>query len=383
MKAPIISLAQAVKMLGLHTYGKDDDILVDTDVTDTTIMCPMCSPLHTSRRLTLNLNFEKNAFRCPRCGFAGGVYKLIAAYTEWPEDTVEAHVKKGDLGPVTEEVESEVKSSIDGVNAIAPVKQRNDVYNAFLSQLTLNDQHRDNLRKRGLSDDDIARIGFKSCPKFMDPEAIPKRLISAGYDLRGVPGFYVNSAGKWAIARAPDSGFFIPIRNGNDMIEGFQIRFDHPNDKIPKYGYFTSVKMMGGTRAETWCCWAGENLTQRKDPKKPFDIILIEGPLKAYIVNALTGANVIAVPGVSTLLRIPAVLQSMAKMGLRCTYIAYDMDQFTNADVAKQLTNLKELLKSLKLNYKSMIWNVQFKGLDDWLIGPDFVNMKKQVLTRI
>lgn len=378
--ASVISMQRAVQLLGIRIYGMSSDSdLVPTDVSQINIMCPCCGDAHTSRRLTMNIDFEKNAFGCPRCSFRGGVYKLISKYTGWKYDEVEARVKAGELGrftPLTGDGSEDGRQAEDIGRPIAPLKQRHEVYSAMLDLLKLNDMHRADLMRRGLSEDAIERIGFKTYPKYMDPTVIPKKLIAAGLDLRGVPGFGINNAGEWSLAKLPDGGFFIPSRNGRQMIFGCQVRFDHPNARIPKFGYLASLGMPGGTKASTWWSWAGANIADRPE-NTPFDVILIEGPLKAYIVHELTGCNVIAVPGVSALKKIPVALQDMIPMGLRCVYIAYDMDQKENVQVANALVRLRGILDSLQIKHETLSWTAEYKGLDDWIVGPEFAEFRQ------
>ena len=368
----IVSMEQAVEMLGLRIYGSADSDPVPTDVSEINILCPSCSKEHTSRRLTLNINYEKQVFRCPRCSFEGHAYNLISGVTGWALNEVEQRLKAGELGQFDPSKAATVEKVAENVgNPIASIRRRHDVYTAMMSLLTLNENHYENLRSRGLTDAAITRIGFKSYPKFMDPVVLAKKLISAGYDLRGVPGFFITPSGEWSAAKLPDSGFLIPSRNGQGLIQGFQVRFDHPSSKLSKFGYFTSNGMPGGTKAGSWCSWAGEDLLN-KEHSEPFDVLIIEGPLKAYIVNEITGCNLIAVPGVAALKKVPAALQAMLSMGLRKALIAYDMDQEENKDVAKQLDRLRDILTSLKIPHQTLCWDNNYKGLDDWIVSPNF-----------
>ena len=43
------------------------------------IPCPCCDT--EAHKKHLNINLEKDVFRCPRCGFAGGVFDLYVQYT--------------------------------------------------------------------------------------------------------------------------------------------------------------------------------------------------------------------------------------------------------------------------------------------------------------
>ena len=47
---------------------------------------------------------------------------------------------------------------------MASIEERDKTYRAFLSCLTLSDEHRENFRKRGLSDEQIDELGVKSIP---------------------------------------------------------------------------------------------------------------------------------------------------------------------------------------------------------------------------
>lgn len=55
---------------------------------DYNIPCPCCDD--NPRKKHLNINLRRDVFRCPRCGFAGGVFDLYAHYTGIPRDSVRA-----------------------------------------------------------------------------------------------------------------------------------------------------------------------------------------------------------------------------------------------------------------------------------------------------
>lgn len=368
-------MEKAVELLDLRIYGGDSE-RVPTNVSEVNCLCPVCSGEHTSRRCTLNINFDENVFSCARCHFGGGVYHLISYYTKWPLADVEKNLKNGkfkEYKPNNDAVDmaSSHEREENAGHALAPLSVRHDVYSEMASMLGLAGNHRAELRRRGLDDNAIDRIGFCSYPKFMSPTVIPKKLVARGLDLRGVPGFGILPNGDWAMARLADGGFLIPNRNGDGMIQGYQIRFDHPSDTTPKYGYFTSSRMMGGTKAGVWCSWAGIDIKSRTKGE-PFDVVIIEGPLKAYIVNHITGLNIISVPGVSALTKVPSALQSMSSMGLRKAYIAYDMDSYENKSVAEQLERLRDLLRSLKIDNATLCWDRSYKGLDDYVSSQGF-----------
>ena len=103
----------------------------------------------------------------------------------------------------------------------ASLDQRHKVYHKLLTLLTLNENDKENLLKRGLTEEQIIKLGYKSCPsKEQIPEVI-KGLEKDGLDLKGVPGFY-KRYGKYTMMLA--NGFFVPYRSLNGKIQGLQIR---------------------------------------------------------------------------------------------------------------------------------------------------------------
>ncbi len=101
------------------------------------------------------------------------------------------------------------------------LEQRHKVYSKMLSLLTLDEDDKNSLIKRGLTEEQITKLGYKSCPsKERIPEII-KDMEQAGLNLCGVPGFY-KRYGKYTMMLA--NGFFIPFRSLNGKIQGLQIR---------------------------------------------------------------------------------------------------------------------------------------------------------------
>jgi hypothetical protein len=361
--APIISMADAVQALNITIDGVQP---INTDVSNINVLCPNCSPNHTTKRKTLNIDFRQNVYGCPRCNFSGGVYNLVSYYTGWPLNTIKDHIRAGDLGNIKVDDEHRHVVAPSAEPTMASLERRNSVYNAMLDLMSLSETHKNDLLRRGISEEHIESNRFKSYPKYMDLSIIPKKLINNGYDLRGVPGFGLDENGAWAMVRLPDSGYLIPMRNGTGYIQGFQIRYDHPHDNIPKYSYFSSKRMEKGTGCEGWCSWSGMNV---REATTPFDVVVTEGPLKGFIVHELTNANVIAVPGVSVLKKLPPVLKELNQLGLRKVVIAYDMDALSKVEVSNQLARMREMLDDLELPHQTLMWDQNYKGLDDWLLS--------------
>ena len=81
---------------------------------------------------------------------------------------------------------------------------------------------------RGLSDDQIERLGYKSTPPFYMCNSITDKLLEQGYTVEGVPGFYQKN-GRWTVNFSTiAAGILLPIRGIDGMIRAFQIRLDTP-----------------------------------------------------------------------------------------------------------------------------------------------------------
>jgi DNA primase len=101
-------------------------------------------------------------------------------------------------------------------------EKRDAVYSALLNVLDLTKKHRRALIARGLTDEEVTAIGYKTYPnrRWDLAERLTKK-----HDLAGVPGFWRNGKG-WDIAGKP--GIAIPVRARDGKITGLKIRVDRP-----------------------------------------------------------------------------------------------------------------------------------------------------------
>lgn len=173
--------------------------------------------------------------------------------------------------------------------SLAPLEERDRVYRALLNRLTLAPDHRESLLRRGLTDEAIERLGYKSTP-VVGFHALAQSLLDEGYTLFGVPGFYRDEDGRWTMA-VWRRGILIPGTYFG-KIQGFQIRLDHKMKKGGKFLTFSSRDELDGTMGENWCHMVGP--VREK-------ILLIEGYMKADIVHHFTGQTMLAIPGVTSL----------------------------------------------------------------------------------
>lgn len=113
-----------------------------------------------------------------------------------------------------------------------------------------------------------------------------------------------------------------------------------------------------GCKAEGW--------THLSGPVRPM-LVLTEGPMKADVINALTGLTVLAVPGVNTLTQLELTLTELRSEGLDEIKTAFDMDFATNHHVQNGYNNLLQLLGDMGFRYGTYLWDPAYKGLDDYI----------------
>lgn len=313
------------------------------------IPCPCCEDKPKGKHL--NINLRKDVFRCPRCGFSGGVLDLYAFYTKIPREKVleELLDRKGQTlyprQPLPEVEE----------NPLTGVEERHATYTALLQSLTLASDHRENLLSRGLSPEEIHRLGYKTTP-VLGFSSLAKRLREKGLYLAGVPGFYKNQS-QWTL-KIPGRGILIPVRDVQGQIQGLQVRLDHAEKR--KFRWVSSAGLEEGCGAKTWVHLAGE--------PRPL-VLLTEGPMKADVIHFLTGQTVLAVAGVNSLSQLRPVLEELRAVGMEKVMTAFDMDYLVNPHVENGQENLAALLNQLKIPYGTYLWDPRYKGLDDYIWG--------------
>ena len=311
--------------------------------------CPCCDDKPKGRHL--NINLRKDVFRCPRCGFSGGVLDLYAFYAKIPREKVleELLDRKGQTlyprQPLPEVEE----------NPLTGVEERHATYTALLQSLTLASDHRENLLSRGLSPEEIHRLGYKTTP-VLGFSSLAKRLREKGLYLAGVPGFYKNQS-QWTL-KIPGRGILIPVRDVQGQIQGLQVRLDNVEKR--KFRWLSSNGLEEGCGAKTWVHLAGE--------PRPL-VLLTEGPMKADVIHFLTGQTVLAVAGVNSLSQLKPVLEELQAAGMEQIMTAFDMDYLVNPHVQNGQENLTHLLEECGIAYGTYLWDPQYKGLDDYIWG--------------
>ena len=354
--------------------------------------CPFCG---TRRRM--NLNFEDNYWRCPKCESSGGVLHLYARMQLGIEEMPADRAGKGKIAKQLREfMEGGANTGICGAfPKKRPAKPKipvaldsdlNAVYSAMqkIPALQLLPEHKQNLLQRGLTEDQIRRNGYLSIPEVMlTPDFYIKmyeeqggeyrrkhalRQLSAqqiilglqiahfvenmGLCLHGVPGFFMFGK-RWCYWCTP--GILIPTRNINRQIVIYQVR----QKAHPKYKTVSWADLPGHVNVPVSRC----HFPLANAPlSKETPVLITEGPLKADIACTLWGKPVVfaAIPGISTTTDLLSYSEVFKSAGIHELNNALDMDRLTNPNVRKGSIKLVKKFRERKLELRNLYWGSQY-----------------------
>ena len=347
-------IADVVELLGLTVRRRLPSSLY--------LNCPFCG----DQRGRLNVNTDKNVWRCNRCGAAGGMLALYARYN----GTGNADVYREICEALERYTPRPRVNDCIGVkpeqNARAAPQEIHQTYSLLLSMLPLTPTHKAHLLspRRGLTEEQIVRFGFKSTPPTFLCRSYAERLRRQGCTLQGVPGFYTDNAGRWTINfGSRTAGILLPAVGMDGLICGMQIRLDTPlrrRDDPPgksgaKYIWLSSVGRPHGVTSGSPLHFVGEPFAKT--------VYVTEGLLKADIAHCLTGRSFVAVAGVNSLNGLESALHCMAQNG------TYDMDKLENEYVAEAAEKVQQIAHAAGLQSTSLVWNTAYKGIDDWQLA--------------
>jgi hypothetical protein len=176
--------------------------------------------------------------------------------------------------------------------------ERHHQHGKLIENLTLHSHHRDDLKRRGLSDELIALGKFRSVDKFQ------KLDFEVSHNLAGV-----DISGRSLTNGS--AGYIVPIWNEQNEIIGYQIRSDANGEDTAKYFWATSKPnlrrrkaasshLQNGELPLTFCvpAWYTAFSVDINPSKKLTGYInLAEGMLKAWIIAQLRELLVIGAAG--------------------------------------------------------------------------------------
>ncbi len=334
--------------------------------------CPFCG----DNRGKMKVTYTKNVWRCNYCNEGGGMLKLYALAKNISTseanreicDTILNGDSWSDWTPsqrTTAKPPEKVQSS-----TLAEIPVIHKTLTGLLGMLKLSEQHREHLRvKRGLTDEEIDLLGYKSTPPFYMCKPLTDRLISQGYTVEGVPGFYQKN-GQWTVSFSTLlAGILIPVRGVDGLLRGCQIRLDVPlkdenEDKDKdgsKYVWLSSAGKPMGTSSGSPVHYVGEPNARV--------VYLTEGSLKADISHTLMNRTFAAIAGINNTSQLELVLAYLAEHGTQIIVAAPDMDRFRNENVSRGITNISFMVRKYGMEFRLLFWNPNYKGVDDWQLA--------------
>jgi hypothetical protein len=215
-------------------------------------------------------------------------------------------------GGVTEQIES---STAGGLIETPPGASDPDLchraYHRLLEYLPLSEEHRQNLRQRGLPDDEITGRGYASLRNVDRGRAAHAVFKVLDADLFTVPGFVLSQFGPTLHGEA--TGLLVPVRDLQGRIVALKIR----RSGEPKYVYLTS-----GPDGPS----PGSPVHVPLGVAAPTDLVRVtEGEVKADVAFALDGTPTIGVPGVTQWRGAIPILRDLGAKTVIITFDAPDV----------------------------------------------------------
>ena len=254
------------------------------------------------------------------------------------------------------------ESDIDLSLQARPDAELDKVYRAVLNELTLNPEHRENLRKRGLTDEVIDRCLYRSVPEHW--AGVFVRLKKLKISFIGIPGFYEKNGKAFSACTKP--GFFIPYFNADNQIVGMQIRFD---DGDKRYRWFSSPGYENGCSAKNIASYGIPGVMPKCAKDKT--VYITEGALKAHIACTLSGNShpYIALAGVNCFNQWEATCEHLKALGVTHVADAFDSDRESNEHVRNALKKLYAIAARYGITMTRFNWGTAYKGVDDYFLA--------------
>jgi DNA primase len=267
-------------------------------------------------------------------------------------------------------------------------------YEALLGHLDLSPQHGEQMKKRGIAFEEALDLGYRTLP--VDREMrirLCEELLSDGYDLRGVPGFFQlpreadADAGRWCVGgtalgrreiRDRNSGrvwrvegLLVPTCDELGRIVRLKLRNDPPSEGAPdwvvdmwpaKYMALSSKDRPGGAGAGIRLHYVGPadggNFARA--------LWVTEGEIKADIASMMLAARVVGVPGVG---QCPELVIEAMRRG-RYHRLLVAMDSEAKEYVQLAMARLCRLATQAGFEPLVVVWNGSIgKGIDDLLVA--------------
>ena len=365
-------IMDVVELLHLHIRRRQaNSVYVD---------CPFCN----DHRGKMNVNYIKNVWRCNYCDEHGGMLALYARLNNTTNSYEAENKQDGGTGdstweprsnsPLPGRTEQKIANELEEVpqSQRASNQEIHQTYTMLFEMLSLSNKHRQHLRspKRGLTDEQINSLGYKSTPPAFLCRSLTEQLLAKGCTVQGVPGFYQLENGDWSVKFTKrTSGILITARGIDGLIHGVQILLDVPikdkNDPPEKTGskyiwLSSSTKRMGVTSGSP-VHFVGNPFART--------VYVTEGLLKADIAHLLMNRSFVAIAGANNVSQLKLLFALLAQNGTELIVEAHDMDKYRNEAISKGASKIYLIAREYGMNCRRLTWNPNYKGVDDWQLA--------------
>ena len=300
-------------------------------------------------------------------------------------DHLDGEARGKRIGKITRAVFSDaVPSPVRSGNGVHPAKPGIQIadadmldraYRIVLDQLTLSQRHREDLRRRGLSESFIELAQYRSLQEGQGDAIAGALLDELGEDARKVPG--VHPVERRFIAYP---GLIIPVRDALTRIVALRVRKDEGD---PRYSFVSSasVEPGPGPGAPAHVPVIRPTPATRKD-MTPEDVIeyhptvrVTEGELKADVATALSierEENPLLTIGLNGPSAFEAAIPAYKALGTETAIVALDSDARETRPVAAALRRTVDGLRESEFAVELETWaggKDGAKGIDDAILA--------------
>lgn len=262
-------------------------------------------------------------------------------------------------------------------------KDRNKSYFLLKTKMNLSEKHKEDLEKRGLTEDEIQILDYKSMWEEKKDEwgnilsssknerlAAMRFLQNNGCKVDGLPGALTNSDLQWDFLYG--EAYLIWGKDIMGNIFGAQ-RNNGKKDPKKKYTWLASGSFENGTAQKSRIHYAiNRSMDWRTCEATPMigdTVYLIEGLLKGDICHLKTGHNFLCMAGVTQYSALKREFETLKEYGIKNIVTCWDMDYHTNDGVAKSLSIVTALIREAGFETRQLEWDPAFKGLDDYVVA--------------
>ena len=318
--------------------------------------CPFCFKIR-----KFNMNIISNVYRCNYCGASGGMLDLYMQFHPDISNRSEAYhaIREAlSVGYSNGYTQTQKRTEIRSIpqSTIAMPWELHKTYSFLFSLLSLSPKHKQDLLRRGLTEEQIERYGYKSTPAYGFVN-LANKIIDSGCKVEGIPGFYFDDKGQWTIRfHSKSTGIIIPVLSSSGQIQGAQIRLDNPFEGR-KYIWLSSAEKPKGVSSGSPVHFAGSTNVKT--------ICVTEGGLKGTIAHCLTGWTFACLAGAGQYASFSKFIPALKSNGVEEIAVAYDMDLYTNKQVMKHCLAILCAARDAGLSARVMKWNPINNGVDD------------------